>query len=571
MSYGLMVFPLQHTLSTGNGPVLRALNSTYVRPWVTNPWYLRKKKRPSPDADKVKSALDDVADPELPSGDSKRDGGWVNVERLLKHPLLSQVKFKTLEAMAAKTGSSIDPEFELVHEPRGAGMTWWFRRSPERGVSHVMETGFLKPTSLHWKGTVAIHGTTEEAWEKIRNEGISCMGKGLISLGLYAHGAIVAGMNHPSPILVYIDVQKAWKNGIKKQAGDPVDNVFHSGCPNPDRGGGISKLMGSKSHTRARHRSSSRISIDAQLVYGRQRTKREKAAERQRRKRERDRLPIDPMASFTDAPDVAAHYPGPQYLSAPPAPTPRGALSDDSLTPDEAARRDRVRAAARERQRKHRALVKQRKLRELGLDMGNEIMPPVDDVGGGAASAVYRVDAEGNYQPVLPHELHLQQLVAAQPPPPQGEPPFPQGPVAGGQTFATTLLLSFSCAPLLKQHLLRTLNMTNEELASLEPIIAEAWDRWDHARRTGIRYEHPEGFPPGAYPYPPGAGGPPNGPPSTDDFRNRFQRVMTVPAPFQYPPQNGEDANGEAETPSAGSEAIDPHLGAKEEPTKDEP
>jgi hypothetical protein len=24
------------------------------------------------------------------------------------------------------------------------------------------------------------------------------------------------------------------------------------------------------------------------------------------------------------------------------------------------------------------------------------------------------------------------------------------------------------------------LGMSNEELASLEPIIAEAWDRWDH-------------------------------------------------------------------------------------------
>ena len=53
----------------------------------------------------------------------------------------------------------------------------------------------------------------------------------------------------------------------------------------------------------------------------------------------------------------------------------------------------------------------------------------------------------------------------------------------GGQTFASTLLLSFSCAPLLKAHLLRTLNMSNEELASLEPIIASAWDHWDQQVR----------------------------------------------------------------------------------------
>ncbi|KAI9458260.1 hypothetical protein F5148DRAFT_329407 [Russula earlei] len=45
------------------------------------------------------------------------------------------------------------------------------------------------------------------------------------------------------------------------------------------------------------------------------------------------------------------------------------------------------------------------------------------------------------------------------------------------------LLLSFLCARLLKQHNLHTLSMTNEELASLEPIIAQAWDQWDHQRR----------------------------------------------------------------------------------------
>ncbi|KAI9453635.1 hypothetical protein F5148DRAFT_1232320 [Russula earlei] len=53
--------------------------------------------------------------------------------------------------------------------------------------------------------------------------------------------------------------------------------------------------------------------------------------------------------------------------------------------------------------------------------------------------------------------------------------------------FASTLLLSFLCAPLLKQHILHTLSMTNEELASLEPIIAQAWDQWDHQVRPPPR------------------------------------------------------------------------------------
>jgi hypothetical protein len=75
----------------------------------------------------------------------------------------------------------------------------------------------------------------------------------------------------------------------------------------------------------------------------------------------------------------------------------------------------------------------------------------------------------------------MQQHHPQQPPPQAGDMPFPPQGQLGGQTFASTLLLSFSCAPLLKAHLMRTLHMNNEELASLEPVLAEAWERWDHA------------------------------------------------------------------------------------------
>ncbi|KAJ7471756.1 hypothetical protein FB451DRAFT_1399071 [Mycena latifolia] len=337
-----------------------------------------------------------------------------------------------------------------------------------------------------------------------------------------------------------------------------------------------------------------------------QRLKREKAAERQRRKRERDRQAngLAPPQMPYPAQPQDPHYPHPHqpqnYLAPPPPP------QEDTLSPDEQARRERVRAAARERQRKHRQLVKQRKMRELGLDMGNEILPGLDEVH-------YRVAPDGQYQQVMAHEMqqaqaqavhqhHLQQqqqqqqaqqaAAAAQgQPAPQGEPPFPQGPAHGGQTFATTLLLSFSCAPLLKQHLLRTLNMTNDELASLEPVIAEAWDRWDHGRR--LQYDHAQaqeqGFPPGGVPVPGGAApypppyAPGPGPASAGgDFRERFQRVMAVPAPFRasFAAANGAGPEGGpgATTPSSASgsgsaagagpggvDAIDPHLGGPKE------
>ncbi|KAF9071883.1 hypothetical protein BDP27DRAFT_1401223 [Rhodocollybia butyracea] len=268
-----------------------------------------------------------------------------------------------------------------------------------------------------------------------------------------------------------------------------------------------------------------------------QRIKREKAAERQRRKRERDRLGIP--VNYIHPPPQRNQNTVMSPPPPPPAPVPApvtsisapASSSTPELTPEEEARRDRVRAAARDRQRKHRALVKQKKLRELGMDMGNDISGPSDDTGG----LQYSVDPQAGYHATM----------ISPPPPGLGDDPndssfstpniAAQGP--GGQMFATTLLLSFSCAPLLKQHLLNSLQMSNEELASLEPIIADAWDQWDRQRRQ----QHQQPFD-GSQQYPAQHGfvQPPSGSTSADitanaanEFRARFHRSLVVPTPFQ--------------------------------------
>ncbi|KAI0086256.1 hypothetical protein BDY19DRAFT_986749 [Irpex rosettiformis] len=281
-----------------------------------------------------------------------------------------------------------------------------------------------------------------------------------------------------------------------------------------------------------------------------QRHKREKAAERQRRKRERDRqaglnnLLINQVHQQQQQPPIIQPPPPPppeehpNAISAPAAFHTQDLDKDDQLSPDDAAKRERVRAAARERQRKHRALVKQKKLRELGLDMGNELLPNMEEV-------QYRLNADGQYQPML---QELQQHAQHHPQQHMHEPPFPQGQPLGGQTFASTLLLSFSCAPLLKAHLLRTLNMSNEELASLEPIIAQAWDHWDQQRRMHFAHPNNAPKPPDAnQPVPDGSVSapfntiPPHPHPyvhdptqgSPNDFRARFHRSLVAPVPFR--------------------------------------
>lgn len=290
-----------------------------------------------------------------------------------------------------------------------------------------------------------------------------------------------------------------------------------------------------------------------------QRRKRVKAAERQRRKRERDRTAAQMgLVNFSSVPSQRQVASASNMQQAP------RHRDDSSLSPEEEQRRERVRANARERQRKHRMLVKQRKMRELGLDMGNEVLedpysngtyPPPPP---GTAMPPPHMHPGLNMPPPPPPNMNPPPPGMNPPPDGSGQfaPPPPPGAVNGGQTFASTLLLSFSCAPLLKQHLLRTLYMTNEELTSLEPLIADAWEQWNRQRRQHFEAIHgtPMPGPPAqfvelapeaqtalanAIAAAAAAGPPPSGPPadaasSSNEFRDRFHRSLTVPAPFRH-------------------------------------
>ncbi|OCB88039.1 hypothetical protein A7U60_g4824 [Sanghuangporus baumii] len=275
--------------------------------------------------------------------------------------------------------------------------------------------------------------------------------------------------------------------------------------------------------------------------------KRAKAAERQRRKRERDRRNTLSALNSTSQPT-----PGPSVPVQPPQPP--QPVEPPQLTREEEERREKVRAAARERQRKHRALVKQKKMAELGLAMGENGMM--------SEEVHYTLQPDGQYQPVLPPNAQPPELNDPENPYP------PPGGQTGGQTFASTLLLSLSCSPLLKAHLLRSLSMTNEELCSLEPILSAAWDQWDHARRlhyaeqvaqagrqqqqNGDQQQHSEQHQQqqpqqngpttaNATAPPPHPFGAPPMPEQHDpnDFRSRFHRPLTAPSPFGTIPMPG--------------------------------
>jgi hypothetical protein len=294
-----------------------------------------------------------------------------------------------------------------------------------------------------------------------------------------------------------------------------------------------------------------------------QRMKREKAAERQRRKRERDRLGIP----------VNYVHPPPQRNPAnpvsipPPAPAPpvsQPPSNEQDLTPEEISRRDRVRAAARDRQRKHRALVKQRKMRELGMDMGNDISGAVQGSSADGQGPMYTDPQAGFHATMIsPPPPGMIQPSLSDDPSESSFPPNVVAPGHGGQMFATTLLLSFSCAPLLKQHLLNSLQMSNEELASLEPIIAEAWDQWDRQRRQPQQpFDASQPFPNQQpfVPNPPSSAPPPDGNATTsataNEFRARFHRSLVVPTPFQAQAAAAAVAVAQAQANAAAAHAV---------------
>ncbi|EEB94607.1 hypothetical protein MPER_06550 [Moniliophthora perniciosa FA553] len=102
--------------------------------------------------------------------------------------------------------------------------------------------------------------------------------------------------------------------------------------------------------------------------------------------------------------------------------------------------------------------------------------------------------------------------------------------------------------------------MTDQELASLEPLIAEAWEQWDRRRRQ--HYTQP---PPLNIPASPSEAFTPDTASSTtastptstsgeasNEFRARFRKPVLVPSPFQ------------AQSP-VGDSVIDPALSQEKE------
>lgn len=136
---------------------------------------------------------------------------------------------------------------------------------------------------------------------------------------------------------------------------------------------------------------------------------------------------------------------------------------------DEAARRERTKIAARDRQRKHRLLMKARKIHELGQDMGNPV--PLDEYP--PHHGTFHLGSGGPSQSNRQHTGPINSVYTDD----------SDGTKSKGQIFAEGLLNEFGCVcsrgEAIKQHIFDVCDLTTDDLSSLTPVIANAWEAWD--------------------------------------------------------------------------------------------
>ncbi|KLO17992.1 hypothetical protein SCHPADRAFT_820636 [Schizopora paradoxa] len=149
-----------------------------------------------------------------------REDGYVQVRDLLTLPKMSSLNIMSLEKIVKEDSKM---RYHLLFEPKGdasessARMNpdcWWIRANQGHSLKDVK----LDHAPLTDSGQVpmAVHGTTLSAWKSIQTQGLSRMKRQHIHLAQGVAGTgVVSGMRNSSEVLIFIDLEKAMKAGIK--------------------------------------------------------------------------------------------------------------------------------------------------------------------------------------------------------------------------------------------------------------------------------------------------------------------------------------------------------------------
>ncbi|KAJ7761495.1 KptA family-domain-containing protein [Mycena maculata] len=148
-------------------------------------------------------------------GLAMRGDGYVKATDLLANPKL---KALDLEALQAIVKADTKQRYDLIFEEGTGSVTgaWWMKANQGHSIKSVKLD--LQPVlSISDIPTgIAVHGTTNGAWDSISTQGLSKMKRNHIHLAQGVGGDnVISGMRGSSQVLIFVDVQKAMDEGIK--------------------------------------------------------------------------------------------------------------------------------------------------------------------------------------------------------------------------------------------------------------------------------------------------------------------------------------------------------------------
>ncbi|KAF7299537.1 Trna phosphotransferase 1 [Mycena chlorophos] len=139
-----------------------------------------------------------------------RADGFVKVTDLLANPRVSSLDLAQLQEMV-KTNAK--QRFALIQEED----VWLIKANQGHSLKGVKELELQPILSIaDIPSKIAVHGTTNAAWQSISVQGLSRMSRNHIHL---AQGAatddVISGMRRSSQILIFVDIERALADGLK--------------------------------------------------------------------------------------------------------------------------------------------------------------------------------------------------------------------------------------------------------------------------------------------------------------------------------------------------------------------
>ncbi|KAH8104042.1 KptA family-domain-containing protein [Cristinia sonorae] len=142
-----------------------------------------------------------------------RPDGFVRVQDILERPRFSDFNMAVIEQIVANDSKD---RFKLVCETDSTSgeFVWWIRANQGHSIKSVVDLEVTPISSASDIPTgTAVHGTSLQAWESIKTQGLSKMKRNHIHL---AQGTgVISGMRNASQVFVYVNVNSAIASGVK--------------------------------------------------------------------------------------------------------------------------------------------------------------------------------------------------------------------------------------------------------------------------------------------------------------------------------------------------------------------